>query len=937
MKKRLRAFYEMTGLDAYDEPNEEYSEVFQDTDYEKFIDGVKSMVRENKQFSGKAYRVDSMFSNKDATAGDVVRYERDELENVDDFAHITDKKLAELDKYPAKKIIWVTKTFEDAKRYSNEPDFSDIDEFDLSGEVIGEDGDGGYLVLIKNNVSEEIDAKEAYTDNGALRTVLNGKRTVGFIELTKDNIGKVQKYNIGVIPVRMKTGNTIMSIIYRPEGKNKAYRLYEIAKSHGGYLNDKSPDEAREIGRILGYKEATIDEYVRRKYNKIPVLPEPSPDDYDDLSEGQISILQDLPFKNDVEERGGKIYSVGGAVRDDFLGKESKDLDVLITGIPMEELEQLLSKYGRVDAVGKSFGVLKFRAQGGDEIDVAIPRTEKPTGDAGHKAFDVTSDHALPIEKDLERRDFTINAIAKDSEGNIVDPYGGQEDLKNKIIRIVNPEAFSDDPLRMLRAVQFASRFGFKIEPETLRMIQSTADRIREIPPERILTEFDKIVKKGNKLTGAILLKSTGLLREIFGKDAGLLMGQNIWENAKTMGEFIWLLSHNLVENPAEFLKNNLKGDIDAYKEIKALQMAFDSGEATNMIEARAVASNMYLTSPQSLQSQILPAVIKTAAQELLQGKYPKSVNELAINGNDLMQLGLKGKEIGDMQKSILLKVYANKIRNNREDLLALAGQNNNVIKEEISDRVEYGCLMLFLDVPIWERITSKIRPEDLYIGGGEYGVEKEPHLTILYGFHDEVTAEDVFDLVKEKIPMRPIQVRITGISIFENLEFDVVKFDVNSPELTKLNDILRQLPNTTKFPEYHAHITIAYVKPGEGKKYIKPFQNEHMLKGDELVFTWKGHRGKEGGEVLKLSEVGALAETYPENKYVVNTQQLKVNYLLKKYDEWNNYNEKYIDPSRETVEEFIQQQFPDLIHDRKLKLDLYWALTDREVLNEIV
>ncbi len=1144
-------------------------------------DVIYNFVNENEIFSGKAYRVESYLMIGGKTAGDVVRYERDELENVDDFAHITDEKLAELDKYPARNIIWVTKTFEDAKRYSNEPDFSDISEFDLTGEVIAEDGDGGYLVFTKRNslneervsfnkdfwgwispddrliqvpklkhagyiltqyknepygwdiervfnkaledgwvrvtyeyysqqfrgdlningftkervvgvfkkffadmvkygyytiylewenpakehlrfntrdtegkmklmdyISEEIDAKEAFTDKGALKTLLNGKRDVAFIEMTKGNMGKIQKYGLGVMPVRITTQGTLMCVIYRDADKGK--KLYDFARSHGGYLNDKSADEARYVGRLLGYKEETIEEYVRRKYgNKIPVLPEPSPDDYDDLaenldynqlnrgvfkdepihvsdfplqdltvskrgmfgaiqdikqgrpsqtnepvlvfynitnktflvedgyhrvaqaylnkektisvdiysdmwsdyvanvspenkfnlSEAELMSLQQLPFKEEIQQLGGKIFSVGGAVRDEFLGKESKDLDVLITGVPMDKLEQILSKYGRVDAVGKSFGILKFKPKGAtEEIDIAIPRTEKPSGEGGHKGFDVTSDHALPIEKDLERRDFTINAIAKDIDGNIVDPYGGQKDLQNKTIRVVNPEAFSDDPLRMLRAVQFASRFGFKIEPETMKMIQNTAGRIREIPAERILTEFDKIVKKGDKFTGAFLLKQTGLLKNIFGKDAGLLMGQNIWENAKTMGEFVWLLSHNLVPNPAEFYKNKLRGDIDTYKEIKALQMAFDSGEATNMVEARAVASNMYALSPQTLQSQIIPNVIKTAAQELLTGKYPKGLGELAVNGNDLMQLGLEGKAIGDMLKSMLLKVYSGKIRNNREDLLALTGQNGKMIKEETSERIEYGCLMLFLDVPIWEKITSVIKPEDIYTVGNDYGIEKEPHLTILYGFHDEVTSEEVFKLFKENMPMKPIEVRIKGISVFENPEFDVVKFDVNSPELTKLNGIMRQLPNTTKFPEYRAHITIAYVKKGEGKKYVKPFEKERVLRGDKLVYTWKGHRGSDG-ETMMLNEFSydKLNPDSPKDTWDVNGEQVGVDFFVQKYDEWNNQGGKpgYRDPSEASVLEFIQNNYEDFTHDEKLKRQLYWALTDREVLSE--
>lgn len=404
------------------------------------------------------------------------------------------------------------------------------------------------------------------------------------------------------------------------------------------------------------------------------------------MNEAQLMSLQDLPFKQEVQKLGGKIYSVGGAVRDEFLGKESKDLDILITGIPMEQLEQIVSKYGRVDAVGKSFGILKFKPTGAtDDIDIAIPRTEKPTGEGGHKGFEVSSDHALPIEKDLERRDFTINAIAKDVDGNIIDPYGGQKDLQNKIIRVVNPEAFSDDPLRMLRAIQFASRFGFEIEPQTMKMIQDNAERIKEIPPERILTEFDKIVKKGNPTIGAQLLNMTGLYGAILEYKPKISFVNRPFKNVKTLGEFIFLLTTGAVQNPAEFYKNNLKGDIDSYKEIKALEMAYENGEARNPIQARTVAHNMYVMSPKSLNSQILPNAIKNAAQELLLGKYPKTIGELAVNGNDLMQLGLKGKEIGDALKNMLLKIYANKLQNSKEELISLINSNNNKLNENIN------------------------------------------------------------------------------------------------------------------------------------------------------------------------------------------------------------------------------------------------------------
>jgi tRNA nucleotidyltransferase/poly(A) polymerase/2'-5' RNA ligase len=667
-----------------------------------------------------------------------------------------------------------------------------------------------------------------------------------------------------------------------------------------------------------------------------------------------INNIKQKPFiQSLINNLKSDVYVVGGAVRDLILNKQNKDIDLIVGKVSINMLILELQKFGKVDVVGKSFGVIKFIDSDGIDYDIALPRKDTKNTEGGYRGFDVQSDENLPIEDELIRRDAKMNAMAINiNTGKFIDPLGGLEDIKNKQISAANPEVFSDDPLRMIRMIGFASRFGFTIEPETMKMIQSTAGRIKEIPPERILTEFDKIVNKGNVLTGAILLDETGLLKEIFGR--GLYYDfrntKESFDKVKTMGEFIYLLSKNLVNESAAFYKTNLKGDIPTFKEIKALEMAFDAGEATNLIEARSVVHNMYLISPQSLESQILPNIIKVSAQELLEGKYPKTINELAVNGNDLMELGLKDKEIGNMQKSLLLKVYANNVRNNREDLLNLASQNKSMIKEEISERIEYGCLMLFLDVPIWNKITSIINKEDIYNKEG-YGIEKEPHLTILYGFHDEVTADDVFNLYKENAPLKPIEVLLSGISVFENPEYDVVKFDAHSDILTKMNEVMKQLPNTSKFPDYHPHVTIAYVKKGEGQKYIRLFEKERTIKGNELVYSWKGHKGKEDGKILKLNEnvineqrpnfkyqvTSSLYEVYPEDRYLIGAEQLKINYLVKKYDEWNKNNKNYLDPTRATVLEFLQKNYPDLVNDEELKKDLYWKLIDREVLNETI
>lgn len=384
------------------------------------------------------------------------------------------------------------------------------------------------------------------------------------------------------------------------------------------------------------------------------------------LNENKIPV-NSLPFKSDIESAGGKIYSVGGAVRDDLLKRESKDLDLLITGVPLDVIEQILSKYGRVDNVGKSFGILKFNTPETGELDIAIPRTEKATGEGGYQGFDVTSDHSLPIEKDLERRDFTINAIAKDSNGNTIDPYNGTKDIQDKVIRMVNPKAFSEDPLRMLRALQFSSRFGFEIEPETMKAIQQNASKIREISPERILIEFQKIVDKGSPTVGADLLIKTGLYQNIFSIQPKINVSE--FQNVKTMGEFIYQLIKHGISNPAEFYKNNLKGDIDTFNEIKALEMAFKD-QSENSVTNKLTVYSMYKTFPNSINSEIIPDKIKKNIKEMRDMNMPFSLRELQVNGNDLLPLGFSGMQIGQILKNMLIDVYSGKQRNNKELLL---------------------------------------------------------------------------------------------------------------------------------------------------------------------------------------------------------------------------------------------------------------------------
>jgi len=220
---------------------------------------------------------------------------------------------------------------------------------------------------------------------------------------------------------------------------------------------------------------------------------------------------------------GGKIYLVGGAVRDILFERETKDFDFVITGAEAKDLEKFLTALGQVDLVGKSFGVFKFVPEGFhvgennfEAIDIALPRTEIAGMSGGYKDFEVQSDPGLPIEEDLSRRDFTINALAWDiKEQKIIDEFEGLNDLDNKIIRAIGDPAvrFQEDYTRMLRAIRFACQLDFTIEKKTYAEIKKQAKKIETIAPERINEEFTKIIMSKKAEDGVRMMQEIGLLK----------------------------------------------------------------------------------------------------------------------------------------------------------------------------------------------------------------------------------------------------------------------------------------------------------------------------------------------------------------------------------------------------------------------------------------
>ena len=195
-----------------------------------------------------------------------------------------------------------------------------------------------------------------------------------------------------------------------------------------------------------------------------------------------------------VAERGGRSYYVGGFVRDALLKIENKDIDIEVHGISHEVLSGILDSLGQRISIGESFGIFNLK---GYSLDIAMPRKEEARGQ-GHRDFAIFVDPFIGTEAAARRRDFTVNALMRDVlTGEIVDHFGGREDLKNGILRHVNDDSFTEDPLRVLRGAQFAARFRLDVAEETIQLCR-TVD-LRHLPGERIEGELKKALLKADR------------------------------------------------------------------------------------------------------------------------------------------------------------------------------------------------------------------------------------------------------------------------------------------------------------------------------------------------------------------------------------------------------------------------------------------------------
>lgn len=414
-------------------------------------------------------------------------------------------------------------------------------------------------------------------------------------------------------------------------------------------------------------------------------------------------------------ENGFKAYIVGGFVRDSLLGIPNNDIDLTTNAIP----EQVMALFPKTVPTGIKHGTVVV-IENGEEFEITTFRQDGEYTD-GRRPDTVL--FSTSITDDLSRRDLTINAMAMDINGNIIDPFNGREDLKNGIIRAVGEpkKRFTEDALRILRAFRFSARFGFGIEPNTLKAITATKEGLRKISKERISSEITKILLTDNVENTFHLMEETGVL-EIILPDISKMVGvtQNhpfhIWDlfthtlkSVENIDKDIilrWaMLLHDVGKVDTKFIDEN---DIDRFHghakksaEIadKVLtELKFDNSTKNVIIELVEQHDNLILPESKYVRRAIArlnidldlllqvqtadtlaqnPAATKdkldsiNRIKKIMKEEGEKiTLKDLAVNGNDLMNLGLKGKQIGDTLNHLLEMILDDPSNNNKEYLL---------------------------------------------------------------------------------------------------------------------------------------------------------------------------------------------------------------------------------------------------------------------------
>ena len=255
--------------------------------------------------------------------------------------------------------------------------------------------------------------------------------------------------------------------------------------------------------------------------------------------------MEILEIANKIKEKGGTLYLVGGAVRDELLGRKVHDEDYCVQGLNKNEFEEL---FPNAFKRGKFFGVYDI-----EQKEFALARKERKNGQ-GHKEFNIKTGKEITIEDDLSRRDITINSMAKEVlTGKIIDPYNGKQDLKNRIIRATT-EAFKEDPLRVYRVARFASMLNFEVDKQTLNMMNEQKEELKTLSQERVFNEFRKALETNKPSIFFEVLRKADVL-DVHFKEIYNLIGQTQPEKYHPEGDSY---KHTMIvlDKSAELIKD---------------------------------------------------------------------------------------------------------------------------------------------------------------------------------------------------------------------------------------------------------------------------------------------------------------------------------------------------------------------------------------------
>lgn len=419
-----------------------------------------------------------------------------------------------------------------------------------------------------------------------------------------------------------------------------------------------------------------------------------------------VSILNNLEFKNDIISAGGEIYAVGGIVRDAIMKKPGDDLDIVVRGIPYDTLFKILSKYGKatdtshVDDNGKKdFGSTKFVSNNKSfneylskngivsDIDVMLPRKDsKDLSAKGHKGIKSDVNHMYTIQDDLDRRDITINAIAIDLAGNIISNSTGLDDIKNGVIKAVSEDAFVEDPLRMLRAVRFAARYNYDWDPGTINLIKTNASLLsdkEELPRERFLMEFKKMIGKSDLGRAVKMLVDFGMYKTIFGIDPKI-RDYSRFDKAHNVGEFAFMMfDGEPLDSILPLIENNITNDTYNLSYAKAIieYKKLISTSMTPVDRVVAISKLFKISKDAMLESSYIDSESRDIAQKFEDGRLPKDDHDLAFKGDEFKDFILKniidsdgefipkrdGVKMGRAKSLILIKIFEEVLNNEKE------------------------------------------------------------------------------------------------------------------------------------------------------------------------------------------------------------------------------------------------------------------------------